>query len=253
MNKNHHRRSPVIALWVFLLVVAFSCSDISRFDCLKPAGEQSMNHIRDDQPFHTISIRDDIHLVVHPGQQCKSMIYGPENLLDKIDVHLEDSVLHVRNRNTCNWVREFGQEFTFHLYTPEIRSIQFGGTGNLTFTDTLRQASFILEVWNGHGHLSPLVEADNATFKLHSGVAVLSPLGQAQYMDVYASGMGQFDGLGFHAQRVFAQHYGSNDAFIRAEELLQVRIISVGNIYHTGEAQTEVIERQGKGELIRLP
>lgn len=253
MNKNHHHGSPVMALWVLFLAVAFSCSDINRFDCLKSAGQPSMNHLRNDQPFHTISIRDDIHLVVHPGQQCMSMIHGPENLLNKIDVSLEDSVLHVRNRNTCNWVREFGQEITFHLYTPEIRSIQFGGTGNLSFTDTLRQPSFSLEVWNGHGDLRPLLEADNATFKLHSGVAVLSPQGQAQYMDVYASGMGQIDGLGFHAQRVFAQHYGSNDAFIRAEELLQVRIISVGNIYYTGGAQTEVIERQGEGELIRLP
>lgn len=242
-----------MALWLLLLAVAFSCNDIHRFDCLKPAGELSVKSIRDDQPFHTIFVHDDIDLVVSPGQHSKSIIEGPENLLDKIDFSLKDSVLHVRNQNTCNWVRPFGQEIVLHLHTKEIRSIQFGGTGNLSFTDTLRQASFILEVWNGHGDLQPLVVADNATFKLHSGVAVLSPQGQAQHLDVYASGMGLFDGMGFKARWVFAQHYGSNDAFIRAEELLRVRIISVGNIYHTGEAQTEVIERQGKGDLIRLP
>lgn len=251
-----HTHLPAIKPWLILALltgVVMSCNDASHFHCIMKAGREATVSVYDDQSYHTISVRDGINLVIHPDTIDHLFLSGPENLLDRIDFSIKDSVCHVRNRNTCNWVRAFNQQITLHLHTRGLKTVFFGGTGNLHFTDTLYQASFQLEVWNGHGELMPLIHTNKATFKLHSGVAVITPHGVTSELDVYASGVGQINTLGLHADHVLAQHVGTNNAWVFASTVLRVRLLSVGNIYYAGSPELIILDRQGAGDVIRLP
>lgn len=249
-------RIQAIQHWLIMALmpgVMISCSDTSRFDCIMKAGPEATVSVYEDQPYHTISVRDDITLVIHPDTIDRLFLSGPANLLDGIIFSIKDSVCHIRNRNTCNWVRSFDQTTTLHLHTRGLRAVHFGGTGDMYFADTLYQASFELEVWNGHGELTPLIHTDKATFKLHSGVAVITPHGITSELDVFASGVGQINTLGLYADHVLAQNVGSNNAWVFASTMLHVRLLSAGNIYYAGNPEVKILDRQGAGDAIRLP
>ncbi len=250
------KNNPAINHWLLLVLITgavISCRDTSRFDCMKRAGHEASVSVYESQPYHTLSVHDDINLVIHPDTIDHLILNGPANLLDNIVFSIKDSVCQVRNRNTCNWVRSFDQAITLHVHTRGLRTVHFSGSGNMNFADTLHQASFELEVWNGHGELIPLVNTRKATFKLHSGVGIITPHGQTFELDVYASGVGQINTLGLQADYVLAQHVGSNNAWVFANTMLYVRLLSVGNIYYAGSPEVIILDRQGEGDVIRLP
>ncbi|MFO7998933.1 MAG: DUF2807 domain-containing protein [Bacteroidales bacterium] len=243
-------------VWPTLLIplmFGVSCCDTKPSDCFNSSGEQTQWEIQIGEGFHSLSIHHNISLVVHPSDTDRLMLNGPENLLEKINFSVRDSMLTVKNLNTCNWVRQLDQEFRLDMYTSDLREIRYSSYGDIHFSDTLKQDVFILEVWDGFGDVLPLIHTRRATFKLHTGGALLKPAGRTGEMDVYSSSYGRFDGLDLEAGHVFFQQYGSNDAFVYAGETLRVLLMATGNIYHRGPAQPEIINHQGSGQLFRLP
>jgi hypothetical protein len=258
-----------------------SCNADKLPECFMPAGPAIEQEIQVAGGFHTLALFDDIHLEVHPGpenpwqdnqynpgpeypgqdnsghgspgQDNRLVLQGGKNLLERIDIRLQDSIISIRNRNRCNWMRDLGEKITLRLYARSIRNIQYSGSGDVVFADTLFQDHFTLEVWDGYGQVSPLIRAREASFKLHSGTATLTPAGRVEKADIWAASHGRFDGRGLQIRNAYIQHLSGNHAYVWAEDSLLVRLLSAGNLYFRGHPSVRLIEHTGSGGLYPFP
>src|SRR5262245_25022970 len=93
---------PLIAL---LALVSFSgCQKDQWDDCFTSKGP-TITQERCVEGFHTIELEDHIDLVLTEEEDCVVRVRAGQNLLGQIDTEVEGDVLHIRDRNTCNFVR----------------------------------------------------------------------------------------------------------------------------------------------------
>lgn len=239
-----------LTVWlIFMFPLLFACSEDPLL-CFGKAGPVTKKEIMAERSFASIAMFGHINLIVYPSDTNRLFLEGGEQLLDDIEIDIVGSTLRVKDGGSCHRIRNVENEISLHVFVSTLYYIQVSGSGNLYFADTLHQDVFMLEVWGGSGHLYPLLVADHAVFKLHTGSADLIPAGRARHVDVHANSYGRFDGLSFDASHAVVQHFGGNHAFVRAQVSLTTRIFASGNIYYAGEAEVREEIRQGSGQVL---
>jgi hypothetical protein len=221
--------------------------------CFMPAGKAIHKEIPVPGGFHTIAIFDDIHLEIHPGQDNNLVLQGGENLLEHVEITVQDSLLSIRNHNMCNWMRNLEHMPILRIHSHSIRNIQYSGSGDIVFADTLFQDYFTLEVWDGYGQISPIINARAGSFKLHSGAATMTPAGKVETADIWAASHGRFDGRRLETRRAYIQHRSGNHAFVWARDSLLIRLLSTGNLYFRGNPEVRLLEHTGSGGAYPFP
>jgi hypothetical protein len=239
-----------VVIWLLILFpLLFACSE-EPLSCFRKSGPVIKEERIPDRSFSSIAMFDHINLIIYPSDTNRLILEGGKDLLDDIKLDIVGSTLRVRDGGSCYRIRNVENEISLHVFVKDLYYMQVSGSGKLHFADTLYQDVFVLDVWGGSGYLYPLVVADHAIFKLHTGSADLIPAGRARAMDVHAGSYGRFDGLLFDANHAMVQHFGSNHAFVRAQVSLTTRIFASGNIYYAGDPEVRKEVSQGSGQVL---
>lgn len=230
-----------------------SCNRDKFPGCFMPAGPAIHKEIPVPGGFHTIALFDDIHLEVYPGHDNRLVLLGGANLLENVDITEQDSILSIRNHNTCNWMRNLEHKLILRIHAQSIRNIQYSGSGDIVFADTLFQDHFTLEVWDGYGQISPVIHTRDGSFKLHSGTATLTPAGKVETADIWAASHGRFDGRRLEIRHAYIQHRSGNHVYVWAKDSLHIRLLSTGNLYFRGNPEVRLLEHTGNGGVFPFP
>ena len=235
----------------FLVLIISSCDKNTAGDCFKSTGPVQTEE-RPISGFHTILLKDNIDLELHSSNVNTLFIEAGENLLSGINTSVVDSVLVIENNNRCNWVRSYDSPLKACLNFTRLDTIEYRSIGNISSTDTVFVDELVINVWEGAGDISFLVNTEMLFCNIHYGTADIKMSGVSQVSFIYSASFGLVDNRALIARQVYLNNKSSNDVYVRAKERLEVTIENIGNVYYVGNPDEITLNQVGSGELIKL-
>ena len=190
--------------WINILVLIavttayLGCDVVEAPGCLSTEGD--LVEVEVEVPdFKSIMVFKRVKLFVSQGPETKVVVRTGENLIDEVNVRVEDSILKLSDRNSCNLFRDYDVT-RIYVTAPNVEEIRnssgltienigpirwprltllaedreaediFQTDGDFNFTD-LEVITFRLEA-NGVSTFRLAGVADNATFILADGAMI---------------------------------------------------------------------------------
>lgn len=236
-------------LFFTLITVFYSCNKENAFDCVKSSGKIEERVIESDE-FHSISVHDDIDLVLGQGKEKQIKLKTGRNLAPKIKFEVKDEVLYITNENTCNWVRKFENPKVV-ITLEDIKTLFHNGYGNITSEGKLFLKALDIQNNNGNGDINLDVELE--TLNIFSRTyAVISISGKVTNLHLYyIYNHGRFQGQNLIAENIDVAHYGLNTLHVFPIQYLNSHIAHSGNIIYYNEPEIMQSKLTSTGQLIK--
>ena len=208
---------------------------------------------RDIGGFDKVKLQDNIDLFIYNDSISYLKVYAGENLIDNVSTIVSDSVLLINNNNICNWVRDVNKPIEVHLYTNQLKHIEYrNASGNITTIDTLSGHLIKLKIREGHGKVIIDTHTHHARLDYKSGTADVFFSGEVDYFGVFSGAYGMFDSREMNSRHVYINQMSNNNVYTYAREILTVEIHLFGNIFYTGSPDINIQGRFGEGDLIYI-
>ncbi len=238
----------LIALCFFLT----ACDNNFPGDCFKSTGDHIWEE-RELESFNNVRLQDNIDLFLYPDTFNYVKIYAGANLIENITTTINDSVLKIKNQNSCNWVRDPGKPIEAHVHIKSLDTLEYySGYGNIETITPIEGSSFNLKVKNGHGDVRIKANTHHAFLSFKSGTSDIHYEGNVNYLGIFYRAFGRFDSRKMNASHTYINQMSSNDAYIKVEKRLVVEIHLQGNVYYLGSPEIEIQGIYGEGDLIPL-
>ena len=238
----------LITILVMLLFFTTSCKKNSIIDCFNSTGPITMVE-RPLTGFHTIILKDNINLVLVHSDTMMLKLEAGSNLMNKIITEIKDSTLTLENNNSCNWVRDFSKPVNVYLDMTLLDTLKYMSIGNVTCSDTVRNQFIQIDVHEGSGTISLLLNQNICVVNLHYGTADIVLYGKSNSCYFYQNSFGRINAIDLEAGSVYSRNWGSNDLYLYAKKFLSIEIKNIGNVYYRGNPQINSTIT-GSGKLI---
>jgi hypothetical protein len=237
-------------LFLSALLLLFGCK--KSCDCMKSTGSISIEE-RNLSPINSINVKNNVDVKFHYSNDYKLTVRGGSNLLEKIETRIENGTLYIRNKNKCNWVRNFNPELEVNVWLPELSLIYVeDASADIVFEDTIPIKNFRLDSFSSIGNYKLKLKGEIATLAIHNGAADLDALGSVGTLYLYGVGYGKLNCEQLKTLNTYTDNQGTNDFYVNALNTLEVKISGSGNIYYKGNPPNIVKREYGSGKLIQL-
>lgn len=242
-------KKVVYILLLFCLLT--SCENPS--DCISSTGELVSKNIS-VTPFKKIVVYKGIELVIKQGNTYSCEIKTGQNLIENIEVQQDGQTLVMKDKSSCNWVREYGQtKITIiapnleevHSYTEKIIS----SDGILTFP-ILKLYS--LDTGGEVGTNDFNLQIDNNQLNIESNTFVryyISGKTDHAFLNFY-EGDGRIEAQNLLAKKITVYHRGSNDMIVYPTESIEGKLFNVGNLILKNTPPTMTVHALFQGQVI---
>lgn len=249
---NDFRIHKYINIFTFLILLLGlnSCKKGDPTDCFKSTGSD-ITQEREATTFDKIILNDNVNLVLTQSDDYSISVTGGKNVLKKVRTDIDDRVLMIENRNSCNWMRSFNREITVYASFENILEIEYRGSGDISCTNTIIQDSLTFHVWEGAGKVEMNVDMARNYVYFHIGTANIHYQGRAHLSYLTASSFGPIYAQNLESTFTFISNEGSNNCYVQADHTLEATISSLGSIYYWGGAEV-LLNKTGSGNLIKM-
>lgn len=225
-------------------VAAAAASASARFPASsEPRAPVPLSELKD---FDGVSLGGPDTLLVTSGQDYAVAVEGDPQALEKLDIYVENHVLHVerRWRRGETWSDDDGA--TVRVTLPELRRVSLRGSGDIRID---RMAGDHVEVaLAGSGDVViGDVAAQEAALSL-AGSGTLTVRGKVQNTRVSIAGSGDVHADQLTAAWTNVSIAGSGDAFVHASEGARVSIVGSGDALVRGTTNCRS-SRMGSGDV----
>lgn len=244
----------IAILSVFLFL---GCSSEKAWDCFQTAG-QIVEQEFDAEGFNKIIIWERVQLIFAQGPEYRVVVKTGENLMNEIRVRVEDSILKVSDRNSCNFVRDIGITQVF-VTTPTLKEIRNSsglpveGRGIIKF-DNLLLLSEDREV-EDEFHIDGDFNIDNLDVGVLSiganGISTFRLSGKA-----FSANFGIFDGdarieaENLEIENLSIFHRGTSPMIVSPRNAIRGTITGIGDVISTTRPPIVEVEELFRGRLI---
>jgi Putative auto-transporter adhesin, head GIN domain len=241
-----------IYLLFFGALLQQGCRKNALCDCLKSNGT-IITEDRPVTPFHYVEMNNKVNLYVHSSAVYRITVTAGNHLIDKVTTEIDNGILRIDNKNKCNWVRSFKNNFDVHVYLPVLDTLEvFESSGNINFIDTMYADRFSFQSWSSTGDYRFKVKAGTAYFALQTGPASLYAEGSCSIAYMWNQGQGLYDARNFICDDIYISNRSMNHEYIYARYRLYAKIEFSGNIYCRGNPSDLKVDDYGGGEFIPL-
>ncbi len=234
-----------------LVLINSACEKLPGEDCFKSTGEIILEH-REIGDFQHISLNDNINLIITQGNECSVTVQAGRNLLESIITEVSDTLLVVKNENTCNWMRNYSKEIDVYLTVKDLKSIVYRSSGMIFTTNTIIGDSIDVAVWDGTGTIDMSINTRVCLLSLHYGSVDFRIKGNTDISYIYAGSYGPFFCQDLESGFVFMNNRGSNDCYVYCTKQLEAEIEYTGSIYYRGDPEIVKANITGTGQLVKL-
>jgi hypothetical protein len=244
-----------IVLLVVFAILGEGCGPDSP-DCFQASGD--IETVRLEVPeFSSITVFENIELVVRYGPVQEVVLETGANLRSDISAEVVEGTLELRDSNSCNYFRGYGRT-TFYVTTPDLRVLRSStgwpirSDGVLPYTDL----SLVSESFNNPGALTTDgsfdLEVDVERLQVVSnGIAYFKLQGTAgEFSVTIAAGDSRVDGRDLVAEIVQISHRGSNDILVQPLERISGLINGYGDVLSYERPPEVAVEETFRGRLI---
>jgi hypothetical protein len=108
--------------FIIWMAVFSSCDSKNSLDCFQSAGDIVQEEFT-VLPFKKIQVWERVQLFVSTGETQSVRVETGENLMNEILLKVEDSLLTIADRNSCNFTRDYAVTKVY-VTTPELEQIR---------------------------------------------------------------------------------------------------------------------------------
>jgi len=242
----------------FIVVLLFiSCDSENAWDCFQDTGE-IVHQEYDLDEFKKIIVWNRVKLYFSQGPIQSIIVETGDNLLNEIRVRVEDSILKVSDRNSCNYVREYGVTKVY-VTSPNIEEIR--NSSGLAVESIGTISYHELELISNDPDLLGEFHKD--------GDFILNDL-DVNILRLNANGLSRFflKGKAFHAhfgaadgdvrveagdlevQNLFIYHRSTNNMIVNPIRSIRGKIIGLGDVIAKNHPPIVEVEEFFTGRLI---
>ncbi len=243
--------------YILYSLILLSCGSDSSLDCLQNSGTIVQKEY-DRDIFKKIMIFERVELIVSQGEKQSIVVETGENLLNEIKVRVEDSVLKVSNRNSCNFIRDYGITKVY-VTSPNITEIRNSSSINVKSSGAPLQFPKLKLISNDEFFGDEF--HNDGGFELDLDVGALN---------IDANGVSRFilKGKAFNAsfvisdsdvrieageliiQRLGIAHRGTNIMIVNPQLFIKGEIRSLGDVISKNRPPVVEVEELFRGRLI---
>ena len=242
--------------YTLLLLMFFSCDKEDAWGCIQTAGAPVVQ-VLNVEAFERILVNRDIKLVVKQGHDYKVEIQTGENLLSDIEVVVVDNELQLSDRNSCNYVRDFGLTKMI-VTTPALKGIR-SSTQYLTSSEgvlNFQSLALVSENFNSNylssGDFKLTIETQSLSV-IANNLSSFNISGAVETLTVgFYAGLCEFKGTDLIAQHVKIFQRSSHDITVNPQQSLTVDIRSVGDVISVQRPPVVELEQYYTGQLLFL-
>lgn len=238
-------------LFCFAVLVSLLTGCKDGFEAFEGSGK-TVTVIRPVAPFHSVSVNNNINLVIAYDSVCTLKVEGGKNWLDDILTEVNNQELILKNNNNFLWLKDPGKQITVYITVPFLSSIYYRGVGWIHTTDTLHADQLTVEALDGAGSINLVVNAKTVNLKSLKGAIDIEAKGKTDYLYIFNDAVAPILCKDLVSRRVLVIARGTNDCYINVENDLEARISGVGNVFYRGNPDTIVTSIIGSGNLIKL-
>lgn len=242
----------VYILFLLFIAILSGCKDkIGPEDCFMAYGKESEKTISLTH-FEGIELYDRFRVVLKQDTQQieRIVIKGGSNVIRNVTAELSNNKLIVKDRNICNWTRDYTKRITIEINCHELHSIEVRDDVEILETDELKSDSFILNQkstsninlnFNVYGQL----EVN------HNGQGEIRLKGYAAIFVPVMFDAGKLMAKDLQGDYTFAYHYGLNEMQVNPLKALFVLVGNKGDTYYYREPiETPLqVTRLGEGKV----
>jgi hypothetical protein len=232
-----------------LLLLISGCDKEDFCNCLQKKGSD-ITETRKVENFTSLTMNNNIDVIVTPFQTDFIQVTSGSNLIDGIITEVRNGTLEIKNINKCNWLRDFKNKFTVHIYCSNLIQITNTGSGNLSCTDTLHTDELQLDNWNSTGTINLLLNCNEARLKLHTGPADIIAAGRAGVCYIYSAGNGFCKTSALNADYSYVTSKSTGDCEVNVNREIEAYIEYNGNVIYEGNPSSIKQHITGSGRLI---
>jgi hypothetical protein len=235
---------------ILIMVLFTGCEKVC--DCVKSTGELA-SEFRSVSDFNEIEFENNIDLIIHIDTIPKIKVTAGKNLITEITTENNEGVLRIKNKNDCNWIRDYDRKIIVEVWTKSINHILATSvTGDIYFEDSLECDVFNFDSYSSTGIFNFKFKGNEAHLNIHSGPADINAIGQLNNIYLYGTSYGKFDCLNLISNNVIAQNRGTNNFYVTSRIFIEAIIYGSGNIYFSGNPREINRQEFGQGKLISL-
>jgi len=222
----------------------YSCDNIGALDCFKTTGEIVEEEVFLDA-FHAIEALDEVDVYLFHSTEQKVVIKAGRNLIPKIDLNVEEGILSVENRNSCNW-RRSPENPGIYIYSDQIDSIAIFDYANI-YAQPLLDLENLRLYSDGTGNFDMHVDIDSlyiesvyiSNFRLE---------GSARFLSIEITDDSKILAKNLTVDYIEIDHNGSNGVEVFPVKSLAGVLESTGNLYfyHAPEELDITVRSSGK-------
>lgn len=245
--------------WYILVVISFlGCDSENAWDCFQATGD-IVREEYDVDLFDKIIVWNRVQLFVSQGNELKVEVETGENLLNEVRVRVEDSILKVSDRNSCNYTRDYDVTkvfVTFPKDSLEIRNssgLTVTGVGPITFKtltlvseDRMQEDEFHIDGDFRFDNLDVTelgIEANGLSKFYLSGKAFS---GNFAFYD----GDARIEAADLEVFNLFIFHRSTNDMIVHPINRIQGKLFSIGDVRAKNRPPIVDVEELFTGRLI---
>lgn len=237
----------VIGLFCSIL---FSCKKAENRTCFKFAGKDIQKEIP-LSTFNKMILHQKIQYVLIQDSLNKAVLFGGENLLNKIDVEVEDGTLTIENLNKCAFLRSYNKKVKVEIHFTSLDDMEYYGTDSLTNKGTLNLSWFLFKILGGSSSVKLNMNAD-VVYAYSAGYSDFTFTGTANYANLVVNSNSYCDTYGLNLNdslTVISNTVGLIK--VDANQLdLRTDIKKSGNVWYKGVPVIQSYNRYGTGELL---
>lgn len=245
-----------ILFTIGILFVFLGCDRPGAWDCVQTTGDLIEEIISTESTIKQVIIFDDVNLFWHPPQEPGEQLFIIEtgdNLIGEVEAKVvADSILQVRNNNSCRWTRA-PRTLTLHVYSDSINWIEKQGFGEINTTEQVSINHRLDVITLGSGNVTLDIDNPNALWLSMQSLSNVTLTGRLTTLHALVDQ--RVDGILYaeelDVQDVSVWHAGTNEIHVAPSDILRGTIRGNGNVNLYREPLRGVeVNQEGSGVVI---
>lgn len=243
-------------LFILGVLVLQGCDSEKAWDCIQDAG-QIINQEYEVEGFTKIQVWERVQLVIRQGEFQSVIVQTGENLINEVQVVVEDNILKVSDRNSCNHVRDYGITKVF-VSVPDLKEIRNSsglavlGEGVIGFDELtlVSEDPDNLDVYHFDGDF--ILDVDVGRLKIQAnGISKFYLSGRAGFANFQAyDGDVRIEAEDLIVENLYFVHRSSNKMIVNPQQSIRGTLRGVGDVISMNRPPIVEVEELWTGRLI---